>query len=80
VATSDTSTITRRGRVEAFDDDVGLGTLVDLHDGARRRFHCTGVGDGSRHVGVGAEVSYRLAAGRHGHLEATDIWLLQPEP
>lgn len=73
-------TTVRRGRIEGFDDDVGLGTLVDLLDGTRHPFHCTGIGDGSRRIGADAEVSYRLVAGRHGRLEATDIWVLQPGP
>jgi cold shock CspA family protein len=65
---------TRRGKVNAFDEPVGLGTLVDDDDGAEHPFHCTAIGDGSRDVPVGVAVTYRLAPARHGRTEATDIW------
>jgi cold shock CspA family protein len=65
---------TRRGRIVAFDEPVGLGTLVDDADGTEHPFHCTAIGDGTRDIAVGVAVVFRLAASRHGRTEATDIW------
>ena len=65
---------TRRGTIIAFDEPVGLGTLVDDADGIEHPFHCTAIGDGTRDIPVGAAVTFRLAPARHGRTEATDIW------
>lgn len=60
------------GRVSAFDDDRGLGTVLG-DDGAELGFHCTAIADGTRTIDVGAPVSY-LTRPRHlGRWEATDI-------
>ncbi len=64
----------RRGRITAFDEPVGLGTLVDEADGTEYPFHCTAIGDGSRDIPVGIDVTFRVAPPRHGRTEATDIW------
>jgi cold shock CspA family protein len=55
--------------VEAFDEHVGLGTVVDL-DGARHPFHCTAILDGTRNIETGAAVTYQLVPGRSGNFEA----------
>jgi cold shock CspA family protein len=63
---------TRSGVVAAFDDPRGLGTLLD-DDGLRYDFHCTAVADGSRTIEVGTPVTFLLAPGHRGRLEARDI-------
>ncbi len=77
------------GRVETFDEAVGLGEISasfasgpggpDRPDAVagRYRFHCTQIADGSRTVAVGAPVRFRLLAGRDGRWEAGDI---EPRP
>lgn len=65
---------TRSGRVTAFDVEVGWGTVRDDSDGREHPFHCTAIGDGTRDIPVGVEVTYRLVPGRHGRFEASDIW------
>jgi cold shock CspA family protein len=69
--------ITRQGVVEEFDEAVGLGSVLDLNDGAVHPFHCTAVADGSRTIDRGVEVTYRLVAGRLGRAEASDITAVQ---
>ena len=64
----------RRGTITAFDEHVGLGTLIDGDDGAEYPFHCTAIGDGTRNIPVGIPVAFRVAPPRHGRIEATDIW------
>ena len=61
----------RRGTVRAFDDAVGLGTIVGADD-VERRFHCIEIADGSRSIELGAEVSYDLLA-KFGRWEAANI-------
>lgn len=63
---------TRIGVVEEFDEPAGLGVLSEP-DGTRHPFHCTAIADGSRDIPVGAEVTFRLVAGRAGRHEASEI-------
>lgn len=60
------------GAVAAFDEQRGLGVVVDEH-GARVGFHCTAIADGSRRIDVGTPVAYVLAPGHHGRMEAHGI-------
>jgi CspA family cold shock protein len=60
------------GVVESFDDPRGLG-VVRSDDGVDYPFHCTAVADGTRTIAVGTPVSFRVAAGRRGRWEATDL-------
>lgn len=60
-----------RGTVESFGDD-GWGVVRDPA-GERHPFHSTGIADGTRRIDVGAEVQFRLAPGRQGRREATDL-------
>lgn len=61
----------RRGRVTAFDDAAGHGTVAD--GVGAWFFHCTAIADGTRTVEVGREVDFVLAPGHLGRLEARDI-------
>ncbi len=61
----------RRGVVTAFDEQSGLGTIAGL-DGASYAFHCIEIADGSRTIGVGADVSFDLLA-KLGRWEAANI-------
>jgi cold shock CspA family protein len=61
-----------RGRVTAFDEERGYGT-VEGEDGRALFFHCTGIADGSRTVAVGADVVYLVVAGAPGRWEAAGI-------
>ena len=63
---------TRRGVVSEFDEPEGLGVLREP-DGTEHPFHCTAIADGSRDIAVGTAVTFRLMAGRHGRMEATDL-------
>jgi cold shock CspA family protein len=61
----------RRGTVTTFDAERGLGT-IDGEDGASYAFHCVEIGDGSRHIEVGAAVSF-VVLPKLGRYEAADI-------
>lgn len=61
-----------RGRVVAFDEHVGMGT-VEGEDGTRLDFHCVAIADGSRRIDVGAAVTYEVVPGRLGRYEAWGI-------
>lgn len=63
---------TLRGRVTAFDDHAGHGTVA-VEDGDEVFFHCTAIADGSRTIAVGATVELRLVAGRLGRWEGVDL-------
>jgi len=65
----------RRGRVVAFDEHRGLGTIRDV-DGAEWPFHCTCLADGSRTVAPGTSVVFEIAPGAPGRWEATGIVIL----
>ncbi len=62
------------GRVATFDDHRGRGE-VEARGGLRFPFHCTAVADGTRTIGEGAEVRFRLVLGPLGQLEATAVIL-----
>ena len=71
-----TGSLQVEGRVVSFDEDVGLGEIAAAAQSGpaeQYRFHCTQIADGSRVVAVGAQVSFRLLAGRDGRWEAADI-------
>jgi CspA family cold shock protein len=60
------------GRVVAFDERRGLGT-IEGEDGARYGFHCTQIADGSRTIGVNAPVVFDVVAAPLGRWEAATI-------
>ncbi len=60
------------GVVEAFDADVGLGTIVD-RDGTSWPFHCTAIADGTRMIEAGVEVRFERTWGGPGRWEAAAI-------
>ena len=59
------------GRVAAFDERRGLGTIEA--EGGEYPFHCTAILDGTRTIDVGAEVSFEVQAAGMGRWEATAI-------
>lgn len=59
----------RTGRVDEFDEHVGLG-VVRGDNGVRYPFHCTAIADGSRTILVGARVSFVVQPGPGGRWEA----------
>lgn len=61
----------RRGVVVVFDEHSGLGE-IDGSDGVKHAFHCIEIADGSRSIGVGAEVRFDLLA-KLGRWEAANI-------
>ena len=61
----------RRGVVTAFDEQSGLGIIAGL-DGGSYAFHCIEIADGSRTIGIGADVSYDLLA-KLGRWEAANV-------
>lgn len=60
------------GTVTQFDQAAGLGAIT-ADDGQTYPFHCTAIADGSRDIAVGKAVTFTIAAGHLGRLEATDI-------
>jgi len=60
------------GMVSDFDPAVGLGT-VEAAGGARYRFHCTQVADGSRQVEPGTPVVFVVVAAHGGQWEAAAV-------
>ena len=60
-----------RGTVASFDQAVGLGVVEAA--GGRYPFHCTQIGDGSRTIEPGTEVTFIVLAGRQGTWEAGDL-------
>ena len=56
-----------------FDEHAGHGVVRDETSGAEHFFHCTSIGDGSRTIPVGAEVSFCVAPGHNGKWEAVDV-------
>jgi len=61
-----------RGTVVEFDDPRGLG-VVRSDDGVDLPFHCTAITDGTRTIEVAAVVTFRVAPGRLGRWEASDV-------
>ena len=59
------------GRVTAFDEPRGLGTIES--DGTEYPFHCTAILDGTRTIPVGAEVTFEVRPAGLGCWEATEI-------
>lgn len=64
------------GRVTAFDEQRGLGT-VTAEDGCELPFHCTAISDGSRRIDVGAAVAFVVVPGHRGRREARGLVRLQ---
>lgn len=60
------------GRVVAFDDHAGWGT-VRGDDGTERFFHCTQIADGTRTIAVDTPVRYVVAPIGLGTWEATQV-------
>jgi len=60
------------GVVAAFDEERGLGTVVD-DDGDELPFHCTAIADGTRRIDVGRRVAFAVTPGHLGRWEATAI-------
>ncbi len=67
----------RFGTVVAFDERRGLGAVEDQH-GVRTGFHCTAIADGTRRIAVGTPVTFVLAPGHHGRMEAQALHPLGP--
>jgi cold shock CspA family protein len=62
----------RSGSVTGFDDPRGWGEVTGT-DGRVFPFHCTAITDGSRTIDVGTPVTFVVAAGHGGHLEARSV-------
>ncbi len=71
VPTDPTDDVARKGRVEAFDERAGLGTVADV-DGVTYEFHCVEIADGRRTIAVGAAVVFGARA-KLGRAEAVGI-------
>ena len=63
---------TATGSVAEFDKHAGLGAIAG-DDGSSYPFHCTAIVNGTRDIEVGTKVSFTVAAGHRGQLEATQI-------
>jgi cold shock CspA family protein len=60
------------GVVASFDAARGDGT-VTLDNGETLSFHCVGIADGTRTIGVGATVTAERVVGHCGRDEATAL-------
>jgi cold shock CspA family protein len=60
------------GKVTAFDEERGLGTVLG-DDGSELPFHCTSIAGGSRRIPAGARVAFSTAAGHLGKIEAVGV-------
>jgi len=58
--------------VTSYDPRRGLGTVTDV-DGVVYDFHATAIGDGSRQIDPGTEVSFVVRPGRRGRYEAAAL-------
>jgi CspA family cold shock protein len=67
----------RRGVVESFDAQVGLGE-VRSQDGLLFRFHCTQIADGTRDIAAGTRVEFVVAPGQIGIWEARAVAAAAP--
>jgi cold shock CspA family protein len=63
---------TTTGTVTQFNSPAGLGEITG-DDGTAYPFHCTAIADGTREIEVGRPVTFTIAAGHRGRLEATEI-------
>ena len=61
-----------RGRVKAWDDAVGFGT-IEADDGRSFFFHCTQNADRTRTIDIGAGVRFEIVAGHLGRWEAAHV-------
>jgi cold shock CspA family protein len=61
----------RHGRVRAFDEEAGLGSITGA-DGHEYPFHCIEIADGSRTIDIGTDVSFDVLA-KFGRWEAANI-------
>ncbi len=61
----------RRGVVEEFDAERGLGTII-AEDGSLHMFHCIEIADGTRSIEPGTSVRFDLLA-KFGRYEAARI-------
>jgi cold shock CspA family protein len=61
-----------RGKVTAFDERRGLGT-VTADDGTTYGFHATRIAGGLRTIAVGAAVTFEIVPGNLGRYEAAAI-------
>ena len=59
------------GTVAEYDDHAGLGWLESA--GTRYLVHCTRIADGSRHLDVGQQVTFRCRPGHLGRWEAAEV-------
>jgi cold shock CspA family protein len=59
------------GTVVEYDDHAGLGWIEA--GSSRYLVHCTRIADGSRHLAVGQQVTFRLAPGHDGRWEAAEV-------
>jgi cold shock CspA family protein len=60
------------GRVSEFDEDRGLGVVLDS-SGRALAFHCTAIADGSRRIEVGTAVAFVEVPGHGGLTEARGL-------
>jgi cold shock CspA family protein len=60
------------GAVTAFDPKRGWGTVTDQR-GDAFEFHATAIADGSRTIGLGAQVSFLVEPGHRGRYEARSL-------
>ncbi len=60
-----------KGRVTAFDEAVGLGTVTS--DRGDFGFHCTQIAGGTRLIDVGTEVTFSVVPARLGTWEAAAV-------
>jgi cold shock CspA family protein len=61
-----------RGRVKAWDDPGGFGT-IEASDGRSFFFHCTQIADQTRTIEVGTAVRFDIVAGHCGRWEAARV-------
>jgi cold shock CspA family protein len=61
------------GRVVAWDEHRGYGTIRADGTGVEHFFHCTQIADGTRTIAEGAAVEFEVVAGHLGRWEAAHI-------
>ncbi|MBW8827426.1 MAG: cold shock domain-containing protein [Acidobacteria bacterium] len=60
------------GRVTAFDEAAGYGTIA-ADDGTEVFFHCVAIADGTRSIQPGTPVTFGVVPGHLGRWEASAI-------